>query len=79
MTDHDDMKLNGEEQTVGDEILAAGAKLDQETGQGMENIGLETAGEALQEDALEEGAEHGDTEDRADMAADQMEHEAKDL
>ena len=63
---NDDIKPDGEEQSVTDEVKENVANVGDEVGEGMSAAGdaIKDAGDSLQSESEEEIREHGDIEDQ---------------
>ena len=72
--DHNDTKMNGEEQSVTDGVKAAGADMQATAGRVMDDMGANETGEAMVADAQKETREHGDRGDNAEEMAQHAEH-----
>ena len=72
--DHNDTKMNGEEKSVTDAVKAAGADAQATAGRVLDDMGADSTGETMVNDAQKETMEHGDKHDVAEEAAQHAEH-----
>ena len=74
----DDHKLNGEEQSLGEEMNETLGAVEQETGHAIDKVADDSdIADTLQEDGLERQIEDGDADDAVRAAVDQVAHDVK--